>query len=382
MICPQYYPFTGGYEKAADRIASKLSELGNVVYVITDMNGQNIQKTEIKNGYTIKRLPSIYKRGLHQISFSFSLFIHMSFILKNYDIIHVHQHGYAGLISILLAKVFNKPIVLKITSTGHLGLKQWLNIVTFSSIISWFYKLFDGYIATSKTMISELTEIGIRCDKIFNLPNPVDTSIFRPLHPDLKKKLKKKLEKINNCLVLYVGRLDINKNPQLLLDAWKKIELLIEDIQLIIVGDGNLYDLLKNRYKSSSVDFIGRIENPLEWYQISDIFVLTSNIEGFSNSLLEALSSGLPVISTKVSGTIDVFEKGEVGLLINPGDSEAMFNSLLLLIGNNDLRNTFGSNARNIAKCFYSLQEIVNSTLSIYMHVISMRKSFTNDTKH
>lgn len=132
------------------------------------------------------------------------------------------------------------------------------------------------------------------------------------------------LKATESKVVVSVGRLSREKNQLLLLDAFEEFHRKFGDYRLIIYGEGNYRAILERRIRElkaeeyiflpgSDPDVISRITN-------AQMFVMTSDYEGMSNALIEAMCLGLPCISTRVSGAEEIIEDGVNGKLINIGD--------------------------------------------------------------
>jgi glycosyltransferase involved in cell wall biosynthesis len=157
--------------------------------------------------------------------------------------------------------------------------------------------------------------------------------LFNPLRvlPDPSKTEKDAAEtswrKPRGHRVLTVGTLKAQKNHKLLIDA---VARLGKDMaQLIIVGDGpmriELEDYIKKRGLEDRCQLVGKHDNPSAFFQSADLFVLSSNYEGLPNVVIEALSFGLPVVSTDCpSGPNEILDGGRFGELVPVGDAEAL----------------------------------------------------------
>ncbi|MBT6691330.1 glycosyltransferase [Candidatus Parcubacteria bacterium] len=120
------------------------------------------------------------------------------------------------------------------------------------------------------------------------------------------------------------------------------------NIRLILVGDGKLrqdfQDLVEKYKLNKYVIFTGMLDKEKlnHFYSAADIFILNSNNEGCPNVVLEAMSFGLPVISTKVGGTTEMIDEGESGYLVNSGDHDTIKTRILDLYNDKALRQSMG----------------------------------------
>lgn len=194
------------------------------------------------------------------------------------------------------------------------------------------------YRANAVIANSDDTKFDLIKNKIVNskkvkvIRNPVLTSSFELL----------KFEAVNEewftqngiKIVLSVGRLHPQKNFSFLISAFKDVYKNCEDARLIIVGEGSekdkLLDQIKDEGLSKVVKLVKFQNNVYPYYQNSDVFALSSEWEGFGNVLVEALSVGLPVVSTNCPGGPKmILENIQYGQLVPLGDKEAYVNALL-----------------------------------------------------
>ena len=126
--------------------------------------------------------------------------------------------------------------------------------------------------------------------------------------------------------------------------------------KLILVGDGperpNIEALCRQLNTCNEIINLGKINNPREILNIADLFLLTSETESFGLAALEALASGVPVISTNTGGLPEVNIDGKTGILCNVGDVESMADSAIKILKDERLLNEFRKNARDRAQEF------------------------------
>lgn len=194
--------------------------------------------------------------------------------------------------------------------------------------------------------------------------------ILNPLNPDLVN--KKNRQTSNDNLILNVGRLDYQKNQDMLIKAFANVNH--ENWKLIIVGDGeekaNYEQLINNLQLQNKVVLIGNVSNIAAYYNKADVFVFTSRFEGFPNALTEAMYYGLPCISTDCpSGPSELISDNVNGFLIPSENQQALEEKLELLMNNSELRKKVGHAAeQNIDKfkvetVSLEWQKIINNLL-------------------
>lgn len=140
-------------------------------------------------------------------------------------------------------------------------------------------------------------------------------------------------------VILSVGRLHRQKNFSFLISVFKEVHEINSCSRLVIVGEGEekqrLFDLIKTEGLSEVVRIIEFQKNIYPYYENADVFALTSEWEGFGNVLVEALSVGLPIVSTNCPGGPKmVLENGKYGELVPLGDKKAYVKALLAALEN------------------------------------------------
>lgn len=163
------------------------------------------------------------------------------------------------------------------------------------------------------------------------------------------------IEKHNESIVTAV-RLEKSKNIPMLLKAFSKLIQTYDNYQLIIFGDGPEYNSIKDKVQELNIENKVVLRGKSnEWHKEAInamMFVLTSDYEGMSNSLLEALAMGIPSISTDhpIGGAREVIQNGENGFLVPVNDREALTNKMIELIENRELQVNFSRKAEQIKK--------------------------------
>jgi len=188
--------------------------------------------------------------------------------------------------------------------------------------------------------------------------NPVDTKKF------INTGINVKSNKIN---FITVGRLTPVKNQELLIKAMAELYKRIPNIHLSIVGCGELLKSLQEISEqlnvSNVISFTGNVTNIQERLNTADIFVLTSHYEGLPLSILEAMSTSLPIISTDVGGVSDIVK--ENGILIKEGNLNELVSAMEKLANDTQLRHCMGMISRKEAEK-YDIDKIVLKYQGLY----------------
>ena len=308
-------------------------------------------KEEVINGFTIKRFLTGIELG--NVPLMPSLFWHI--LRFDCDIIHAHEMVSPSSFYCALASRANRvPII--VTQHDYLfgnthGAKLFLYILNDATIGRFTLRTSNATIGLSSASVKLVQRFGATTQKTRLIPTSVDTTAFRP---NQKSVLKTELG-VDGPVILFIGRLMKRKGADVLLRAFKPIVDKIPSANLVIVGKGPEETKLRELQMSlhlNNVFFLGRIPRELmpEVYAGADLFVLPSlYYEIFGNVLVEAMASGLPVISTNVGGMTDIVTHGKTGFRIAPGDVDQLSKCMLSLITNDELRSKMSKAARRDA---------------------------------
>lgn len=155
-------------------------------------------------------------------------------------------------------------------------------------------------------------------------------------------------------------------------DAVEAVAMLVQqgaEIQLVVIGDGDQTALRALSFRlgvEAQVHFLGARLDVKESLGALDIGLLCSESEGFSNSVIEYMQAGLPVICSGVGGNLEAINDGETGLLYSPGDLKELAGCLNKLVIDRELRVRLGQNARTIAKHRFSMEAMVQQHIDVY----------------
>ncbi|MFH1822988.1 MAG: glycosyltransferase family 4 protein, partial [Patescibacteria group bacterium] len=171
-------------------------------------------------------------------------------------------------------------------------------------------------------------------------------------------------EKDGRLIFLTVGRLVEVKNIGMQLRAFKNLDFRFKNLELQIIGSGEEEKSLKleitNFGLEEKVKFFGWQDELDKFYKQADVFLLTSNYEGWGLAVIEAASFGLPIIMTDVGCAGEVIKNNESGIVIPVGDEKALEQAMIKLINNKDLRHKLGAGAKEAVQKLPSKEETLN----------------------
>lgn len=236
------------------------------------------------------------------------------------------------------------------------------------------------YITVSRDLEQWLIDqIGVEPSRIRQIYNGVDSQKFRPWRAeDPPPPWEAKFDIDQHIIIGSVGRMAAIKDHLTLVRAFilliQQHPLLRETARLVIVGDGpcreNCSQLLAEAGLSDYAYLMGERNDVAELMRAMDIFVLPSLGEGISNTILEAMATGLPVLATQVGGNPELVQESVTGRLVPANAPQAMAKELFDYVNDARLRNSHGSEGRAIIERQYSLAAMVSAYMQAYDTVL------------
>jgi len=287
----------------------------------------------------------------------------------------LHAHGYYastfGRLSALLAGV---PIILThVHSTYFNYSKRNLRVEKFLSHFT------DKVICVSKAVQSFV--IGtekIREGKTCVIYNGVDLPFSDPAADEFLRIRSNLGIGHHEIVLIVVASLKPLKGHLFLFNALHDVSKNFQDFRLLVVGDGPQREELESRAEklgiASRISFTGVREDVPKLLRISDIFILPSvEREGLSMAVIEAMASGLPVVSTFVGGISEEVENNTSGLLVAPNDDKALADALNTLIMDKNLRKRMGEKGREIYVRAFTHRKMMSDIEALYGNLLSQK---------
>jgi sugar transferase (PEP-CTERM/EpsH1 system associated) len=236
------------------------------------------------------------------------------------------------------------------------------------------------YVSVSRDIAGYLGEaIHVPATRISQIYNGVDTRSFRPRKPGEPAALPAGFAKTDSVVIGTVGRLQAVKDQRTLVRAVAQLHsespVLAERLRLVLLGDGPERAPLEAEIARAGLTgacwLPGARDDVPAVMRSLDVFVLPSLNEGISNTILEAMACGLPVVATRVGGNPELVEEGASGMLFPVGDAPALAACLRLYVEDPDLRRAHGTRGRARAEQQFSLDSMVASYLAMYDQLLS-----------
>ncbi len=389
QACIRYPPAPGGAETHVASISRELASRGHDIRVFcsdllreTPLQRLDGPHTEV-DGISVRRFRGHSLGGESHYVFMPRMFTAM--MKEDTDLIHAHSYGYFQVNS---AAAVNRlrEIPLVLTPHFHPEWSMWGGDRRRA-----LRKLYDRFLArpvldTVDIIIGvarhEMEQMSVhRFDrrKIRIIPNGIDFSRFEEI-PRGKRFRERYRIPDTARVVLYTGRLAVNKGLQYLMEAAPAILKEFPDTVFVLAGDDQgmgekLKNLAKKNGVAGNVIFTGHIDDDslfTDAYGACDVFVLPSEYEAFGIVLLEAMACKKPCVGTRVGGVPEVIEEDKTGILVEYADSTALAESITLLLGDREKSEQFGERGRSRVRDFFTWESIVDQIELVYAEVADM----------
>jgi len=360
ILCHEFPPIGGGAGNALKYLLNEFKHFDITFDVIT-ASERNFRISTFSSNITVYYLDIGRKStnknptNFHSFIFAFRsfFFVKKLMTLKSYDLCH----AFFGIPSGFTAYLLDIPYFISLMGSDvpfHRKELYWMDKL--------FLKRISG-IVWKKAKVVVANSNGLKLKALSNYPHSKMDVITTGVDLNEFSRSNRNIIGTNTLKVISTGRLEAIKGYNYLIDAISDMK----NIELILIGEGNEKTNLRNIAKTSKakiklMGYIPHDQIAME-YGKADVFVLPSLNEGMSNSMLEAMACGLPIISTNTGGTKELINGN--GFIVKMRDAVAIKNAILNYIENPDLIRDHGIKSRKIAERF-DWKHIAEAYLKIY----------------
>jgi glycosyltransferase involved in cell wall biosynthesis len=357
-------PCFGGLPFYADRICQLHSERGHLVEAWTTLEGDR-PKIEIRGGYLVRRFPALF--SLFENPMTLSLLPQLiRYSSDNFDLVVLHSHlMFTSAFGAFKSRLSASPSVLishgySVRRGPFFNTVQQLYLSTVGRAIA---LNASHVVAMTHHEKKKLTSLGVAPETCTVVPPGVDSEFFRPKRRGPQRRL-----------VTWIGRFVPEKNLTCLLRAFALLKQRRQRISMVLAGDGperrKMMDFAKKLRLGNEVTFPGMISQRevADLLQRSTVFTLPSTAEALPFSLLESMSSGVPVIVSDGLGLDKVV--GGAGLLANPRNPKEWAQSIESLISDDNLRMALGRRGRRLAVERYEWRRVADKLEELFLSLL------------
>jgi sugar transferase (PEP-CTERM/EpsH1 system associated) len=355
----------GGAEVLAARIARRLRHRYRFHFVCLDRLGVLGQELR-EEGFgveTLERKPGLDWRCFWRLS--------QALRRARADVIHAHQYTpfFYSLVARLLSR---RPAVLFTEHGRHQPDYPRRKRILANRLL---LQRRDRVVAVGEAVRQALiVNEGIPAPRIQVVYNGVDFEQFahRPAERDCVRRELGLAD--DELVVIQVARLDYLKDHQTAIRTLGRVCRSLPRVRLVLVGEGpempRIEAQIQEKGLAGRVLFVGLRKDVPRLLQAADLFLLTSTSEGIPLTVIEAMATGLPVVSTRVGGLPEMLEDGESGFLAPAGDDAGLASAILRLSGDPDFRKRVGQRGRERALASFSEANMVERYRALYQGML------------
>ncbi len=273
--------------------------------------------------------------------------------------------GLVTLIGPFVGRAAGVPVVLN----NQRNLSYWMHGRSREAVYRFVNRrLVDAVLVNSAAAETELLDrFGVPAGKVVSVGTGID--LRRIAEARVGDELAKDLGLSGRTVVGIVAKLSPVKGHEYFLRAAAGIAKARDDVAFLVVGDGPRRETLTQMAKELGIEdavvFAGARDDVPSLLKLMDVFVLSSLSEGSPNAVLEAMAAGLPVVATDVGGLPDMVIDGESGILVAPGDSEALGSAISELLGDPERAEAMGRMGLTLATDKHDIEKVVQKVEGI-----------------
>jgi glycosyltransferase involved in cell wall biosynthesis len=284
-----------------------------------------------------------------------------------WDVAITSQAPWEAYATAVARTVTGSPTAVLLATSGSFGDLAQIGRTRAGALLRRLFLRNDRFLCLSDDAAAEAAAFGCPPVRVERVTYPVAADRFRPPaddgpdHPRWRN-------------AVFVGRLAEQKNPLLLLEAWRRLGA--DDWRLRVVGDGPLRQPMGGfvrAHRLPNVDFCGRRGDIPDVLREAGVFVNPTNGEGCCNALLEAMAAGLCPITTRIGGNVGVFPEGRAGDLVPPGDADALAAALRRRLSDPAGSHAAGQHARAVAVAEHDPDAVAERYLQILGGLVQRR---------
>ncbi len=372
MLNKYYPPHLGGIEFHMRDLAEKLASSGEAKVSVLVANEGPGDVRETIAGVEVTRLSRLFEYASTPVAPGMARSLRGSAAsVTPPDVLHLHFPYPWGEMSWLSAH----PRIPTVMTYHSDIVRQKAALAAYRPFLERVLDRVDLIIASSPNMVRHSEFLAPRKEKCRIIPFGIHTERFAETPELLARAAQLRERHGERKVVLFVGRLVYYKGIDVLMRAMQGI-----DADLVVIGRGPLESEMRDFTQTHGMAERVFFEPPVDdtdlaaWYHAADVFCLPSvaRSEAFGLVQLEAHASGLPVISTDLTtGVPFVNEHGVSGLVVPPGDAEALGAALKELLGDDELRARLGRQAKERARARFTIDRMAADTLAVYREAIA-----------
>lgn len=300
---------------------------------------------------------------------------------RNPHVVHTHSSK-AGILGRLAARLAGVPVVVHTLHVLPYHDQQHRALLcALVRLERIFGRLTDHYVSVADTLVDDFVSHGICArSQITTIGSSMDFSRFATDTPNLRERVRDTLGiPCRTRVIISVANLEPRKRYDVFVDAAATVCRRERDVLFLIAGVGEMEEIIRARISANGVQdrvlLLGRRDDVPGLLAASDIFVQTSQLEGLSRSLIEAMYAGLAVVATRVNATEELVKDGKTGTLVPAGNGDATAGAIIRLLQEPEERMRLGTAARDAAAKEWSSESAGAAYRALYARLLREAQS-------
>jgi glycosyltransferase involved in cell wall biosynthesis len=383
MVTGAYFPELSGGGLQARAVVKTLKGDAEFV-VLTTSSDVTLPAIADEDGVAIRRVHVDVSRPFSRWAAVLRIGAAFIRLAPRFDIVNVHGFSRKAILIKALSRVLGKRFVLTLQTGGD---DEPAAARARGTASNWAYRNADLYLSVSPGLSRAYLDAGLPEARLRQVCNAVDVNRFTPAPPEERPAIRAELGLPPDApLVLFVGYFAGDKRPDLLYRAWARVARR-RPSTLVFIGatrptylevDPRLADEIRSQ--AAADDFGGRLvfveatRSIERYFRASDIYVLTSIREGLPIALLEAMSTGLACVASRLPGATDaIIADGIDGMLVAPDDEEGFAGAIARLLEDHATAKRLGAAARQVVIDRFSIHQTAAAWLTAYRETADAR---------
>ena len=370
VVTETYPPDINGVAHTLAKIVQGLQARGHVIWLVRPRQ-PGVDVALVNSSYQemlVRGLPIPFYRQL-RLGLPAKRELLRLWTRQRPDIVHIATEGPLGWSALQVARKLKLPISTDFRTNFHAYSQHygigWLR----GAILAYMKKFHNAAHATmvpTAALEGELAVSGFK--RLSVVPRGIDTGLFSPAQrqPQLRSSWGAAEQ---DRVMIYVGRLAVEKNLGAVIDSYRALKLQHPDIKLVLVGDGPMRNELQQKHPD--IIFAGfRVGQDLaQHYASADMFMFASKTETFGNVTIEAMASGLAVVAFRHAAAGELIESGVNGMLANPSDDLGFAAAAQVLLQDPGHMRAIGQQAWQTAHAL-GWPKVVEKTESVFRKIL------------
>ncbi|HEY0174076.1 MAG TPA: glycosyltransferase [Pyrinomonadaceae bacterium] len=361
----------GGTERQAVQLVRLLHEGGRYKVRVACFKGHGVLRAEVER-LGVGEIPEYPLRGFGHPKFGAQL-VRFARHLRRERVRLVHAHGfYTNTFGVLGAVLAGVPA--RISSRRE---TEWMRTRAQQHLEQQVFRLSQAVVANAEAVGRQLIGAGVPASKVFTVHNGLDTARLAPKRPRAEALAHFRLPEGRRFVTIVANLHHRVKDHPTFLRAARRVRERVGEAAFVVAGEGNLHE----EYRALAVElgigadvfFTGRCESVGDLLAVSDVCVLSSTAEGFSNSILEYMAAGRPAVVTDVGGAREAIEDGRNGYVVAAGDDEALASRVAALLEDPEGARRMGEEGRRIVEEKFSCGAQLARTEALYESLLAKR---------